>query len=71
MSFFGGGMGRRGACTKKDAYPTHAAALVVVWRRVEREGVSRKSLRIYHCKKGKCRQWHIGHPITKGRKGKR
>lgn len=70
MSFYGGGMGRRGACTTKSAYATRAAALVVFWRRV-RQGASPESMHIYHCKKGKCRKWHIGHPITKGRKGKR
>lgn len=70
VSFHGGGMGRRGACTLKRAYPTHAAALVVVWRMVE-QGSDRSALRIYWCKKGKCHRWHIGHKITKGRKGQR
>jgi hypothetical protein len=70
MSFFGGGMGRRGACTSKRSYATHGAALVVVWRMVE-QGTDRSAIRIYPCKKGKCRQWHIAHKITKERKGKR
>lgn len=70
MSFHGGGMGRRGACTLKRSYATHAAALVVVSRMVE-QGIDRSALRIYSCKKGKCGRWHIGHKITKGRKGKR
>jgi hypothetical protein len=70
LSFHGGGMGRRGACTLKRVYPTHAAALVVVCR-MEEQGYSRSAMRIYECKKGKCRQWHIGHKITKGRKGQR
>lgn len=63
-------MGRRGACTTKYAFPTHAAALHIYYRMVER-GASPEALHIYLCKKGRCRRWHIGHPITKNRKGKR
>lgn len=70
MSFYGGGMGRRGACTTKRAYATHAAALRVVFL-MEEQGIARSAMHIYLCKKGKCRQWHIAHKITKGRKGKR
>lgn len=64
------GVSRRGACASKRAYLSLRDALATL-DRLERRGVAREGMHIYHCKKGKCRKWHIAHKITKGRKGKR
>lgn len=70
MSFTGGGVGRRGNCTRKVAHSTRASAERALERAVAR-GVYRDSLKIVRCWYGKRDHFHLAHAISKGRKGRR
>lgn len=71
MSFTGGGVGRRGACTTKAGYPTYAVAAKVADKMAERYGSYREGLQIKRCPYKGCGLWHISHKIGKDRKGRR
>ena len=71
MSFTGGGMGRRGACTTKRAYDTREFAERVADGMAERYGYYRPGLQVVRCPYKACGKYHITHILGKDRKGKR
>ncbi len=71
MSFIGGGVGRHGRCTTKVSYPSWRSAERAIEKREDSGHAAPGTLHVYHCKKGKCRRFHISGSQLKGRKGKR
>lgn len=69
MSFTGGGMGRRGACTTKRAYPSKAQAQSGLEWMVNHLHISAEAMEVQRCRH--CKNWHVAHKTTKDRKGRR
>lgn len=70
MAFVSGGMGRRGACQMKHAFPSREVAQKVLDKMIER-GAYGPSLVIRRCRYGKRDHFHICHDMTKDRKPRR
>lgn len=70
MSFTGGGVGRRGNCTRKHPLKTRAAREAVIGRLVAR-GAYGPSMQVVRCRYGKRDHFHVAHVIAKDRKGRR
>lgn len=71
MSFTGGGVGRRGACTTKKGYQSRHVAEKAADFMAENYGFYRPGLQIKLCPYKGCGLWHISHKIGKDRKGRR